>query len=224
MAFTLMAGLMIASMVAGAAATVHAAGEARKRENTLKDAILRRNLGIEDWKSYWGDMAVDPTSHPDWSGFKQTVEEQSGATRGTLADILRKRGISGGQQTKVTTDVQKSTEKSLAQTLAGIKSSAIQNVQGLDLSREDPYFQGGAGAGGTTLGGMDFSGLGSYAGLEDLLKKRDGTSDKPPGGFSSMNSGGGTVDLGQLLSLGSEFDWMNKDHTTSLAGGFGYGQ
>lgn len=110
--------------------------EAERKFQTATKDYNERVGTINKWVEYWGDIEESPgTEHPGFENYKREAERESKATRESLADTLRRRGVTGGRQEKLETEAAESLSSQLAKTLIGISKEAKGKQLELEMMR-----------------------------------------------------------------------------------------
>ncbi len=156
-------GALIGLGVAGLAYNVYTGERGRKG---TKEAQEKRS-------KYYRGLYESPEEHPEFSVFKQQIERESKAATQTLKSSLRRRGITGGRQTKVMKDVTTATQQRTADLIKLIKQRA-----------KVEEFNVGPMPG---LPGVDLKGLGSALAWAYRKDPKDTPTTKTPGTLAATD-------------------------------------
>lgn len=127
---------------------MHSSSHERKRERERQEAAMRRayEANMRDWRrvnqsineqiEYWEQMKENPAKmHPEFSQYKERVEEQAESQLDQLKDALRRQGRTGGAAEKAETEIREGLTQNISDTLMQISKQAQQNIHQLDLAR-----------------------------------------------------------------------------------------
>ena len=158
---------ILGAAILGGAMQNKAAGDARKaarkqrdREAEMMDAERERQeaatqrqfeaqtedwtkttSNLDKWANYWDEVSQNPGEmHPDFSTYKREVEQAGKVQQQGLSDMLRRRGIVGGEQTRVAQDINTKVQQTLTNALTQITKQAQDKVFQIENMRPaKPY-------------------------------------------------------------------------------------
>ena len=177
-------GALIGLGVAGLAYNVYTGERGRKGG---KEAQEKRS-------KYYRGLYESPETHPDFAILKKQIERESKGTMQTLKSALRRRGITGGRQTKVMKDVTTATQQRTADLISSIKQRA-----------KFEEFNVGPMPG---LPGVQLGGLGSALAWASKREPEDTPTTQQPGTLAATDYSG--YSLRDMYGAGAPRQWRGR--------------